>query len=66
MLGFLAGDDAGSSSGVSGFLRLIKWEISVGFGRDDSPADAEGPDGSAVSPFKNLASNILTSSVDCE
>lgn len=42
--------------------------MSVGLGFDVSPAEegVEELDCPAVSPFKNLASNILTSSFDCE
>lgn len=44
--------------------------VGFGFGCDVSPVEEEEAaaaelDCPAVSPFKNLASNILTSSVDC-
>lgn len=47
-VGFLAGEDpSGTSVGVSGFFRLIKWLISFGFSWTSSDADALAPPAAA-------------------
>lgn len=72
--GLLAGETATSLEAVSGFFRLIRCDMSVGFGLSaaDDPlvplAQLDGPAPSAVfgSVLIILDSSFRTSSMDCE